>query len=184
MPKISRRSVHFMRRFCAAGIVVSILCSGCGRGRDAATVASSRTGQAINGAQSQRTAPSAISKADCPRTGRWALCSVEKRLEQSGFVVSRVETGAHYRVGFSVVPVTYTLGRAHLEVFLYPDAAAAAREVAGLDTATAGPRGSRSQWPTPPTFVRSVNLIAVLLTNSPVQAERMSLALTAGPPQP
>ena len=163
---------------------MSILCSGCARGRDSATVASSRSGQVDNGAQSQRTAPSATSKSDCPRTGRWALCSVEKRLEQSGFVVSRVETGPHHRAGFSVVPVTYTLGHAHLEVFLYPDGAAAAREVAGLDTATAGPRGSKSQWPTPPTFVRSVNLIAVLLTDSPVQAERMSLALTAGPPQP
>jgi hypothetical protein len=32
--------------------------------------------------------------------------------------------------------------------------------------------------------VRSANLAAVFLTDSPVQAERLTLAITAGPPQP
>jgi hypothetical protein len=35
-----------------------------------------------------------------------------------------------------------------------------------------------------PTFVRSANLAAVFLTDNPTQAERFTLALTAGAPQP
>src|SRR2546423_12644450 len=135
-----------MRRCRAAGIVASILCSGCGRGRVAATVASSRSGQVVNAAQSQRTAPSATSKADCPRTGKWALCSVEKRLEQSGVVLKRVSGLAPWRAGFSVKPAVYALGRSRLEVFIYPDVATLKRDIAAIDTLSAGPRGAKTSW--------------------------------------
>lgn len=124
------------------------------------------------------------SKTTCARTGSWARCSVEKRLERSGFVV-RPDTGRPIRrPGFSVLPAVYTLGRSRLEVFLYSSSDAAAHDAAGLDTVVAAPRGSRGGWPAPPTFVRNTNLIAVFLTDSPVQAERLTLALGAGPPQP
>lgn len=103
---------------------------------------------------------------------------------QSGFVVHPVDSQAVRRPGFSVIPAIYYLGRARLEIFLYPSATAAANDAAGLDTTIAAPRGQRSPWPMPPTFVRSVNLIVVYLTDSPVQAERLTLALTAGAPQP
>ena len=84
------------------------------------------------------------------------------------------------------MPLSYMLGRSRLEVFLYPTAAAVAREASGLDTLLAGPRGAPSQWGVgmQPTFVRTANLIAVFLTDNPTQSERLSLALTAGPPQP
>jgi hypothetical protein len=122
----------------------------------------------------------------CPRTGLWAQCSVEKRLSQSGFVVRRVPDSAKRRSGFSVMPIPYILGRSRLDVFIYPTADAVTSETSRLDTALAGPRGVRSQWGVgvQPTFVRSANLIAVFLTDNPTQSERLSLALTAGPPQP
>jgi hypothetical protein len=120
----------------------------------------------------------------CPRTGKWALCSVEKRLEQAGFVVRPADGVAPRRAGFSVLPTAYILGHARLEVFVYPDESALARDIAGLDTLTASPRGRPNMWETAPTFVRSVNLAAVFLTDSPVQAERLTLAITAGAPQP
>jgi hypothetical protein len=69
-------------------------------------------------------------------------------------------------------------------VFVYPDEAALAKDIAGIDTLTASPRGSSSVWETTPTFVRSANLAAVFLTDSQVQAERLTLAITAGAPQP
>jgi hypothetical protein len=69
-------------------------------------------------------------------------------------------------------------------VFLYPTEAAANADVANLDTLIAAPRGARNPWEMMPTFVRSVNLIAVYLTENPTQAERLTLALTAGAPQP
>jgi hypothetical protein len=120
----------------------------------------------------------------CPGTGLWALCSVEKRLGQAGFVVTRADSPAPRRPGFSVPPAAYTLGRGKLEVFVYPDARSLARDWSQLDTTSASPRGKVTAWGIPPTLVRSANLAAVYLTDSPVQAERLSLALTAGPPQP
>ena len=116
-------------------------------------------------------------------TDLWALCSVEKRLVQSGFVVKRMAETPR-RAGFSVPPTVYTLGHSRLEVFIYPDEATLTREVAKIDTVTAAPRGAPSPWDTPPEFVRSANLAAVFLTDSPQQAERLMLALTAGAPQP
>ena len=122
---------------------------------------------------------------ECPRTGQWALCSVERRLIQSGFVIRRVNGGPPRRAGFSVLPAVYTLGRSRLEVFIYPSEATLAADVAKIDTATAAPRGVKNPWPFfSPTFVRSANLAAVFLTDNPTQAERLTLALTAGAPQP
>lgn len=129
-------------------------------------------------------ASSAPTKSPCPRTGRWALCSIETRLTQSGFVVRRVRGDVPRRAGFSVPPVVYTLGRTRLEVFIYPNESTLAADVAKLDTTFAAPRGTRNPWLMIPTFVRSANLAAVLLTDNPTQAERFTLALTAGAPQP
>jgi hypothetical protein len=82
------------------------------------------------------------------------------------------------------MPAVYTLGHSRLEVFVYPDEAALARDFAALDSLTASPRGKPGTWEAVPTFVRSANLAAVFLTDSPVQAERLTLAITAGAPQP
>jgi hypothetical protein len=122
---------------------------------------------------------------DCPHDGRWALCSVERRLKQSGYVVKRVEQDSIRRAGFTVKPVVYTLGRSKIEIFLYQDSASVARDVAKLDTLSVGPVGKPSQWgDIPPTLIRSANMAAVILSASAVQTERIMLALTAGPPQP
>jgi hypothetical protein len=83
-----------------------------------------------------------------------------------------------------VAPAAYTLGHSRLEVFVYPDEAALAKDIASIDTLTASPRGRPSTWEMTPTFVRSANLAAVFLSDSPVQAERLTLAITAGAPQP
>jgi hypothetical protein len=123
-------------------------------------------------------------KSACPHTGMWAICSVENRLRQSGFVAKRVEGKPPARAGFSVTPIIYTLGSSRLEVFLYPDEAALARDIAKLDTVTVAPIGTAGSWETPPLLIRSGNLAAILLSQKPRQAERLSLALTAGAPQP
>lgn len=108
---------------------------------------------------------------------------MEKRLEQSGFVLRKVDGESPHRLGFTVPPVVYMLGRARLEIFLYPDETALTRDLASMDTAVAAPRGQKNDWEIPPRFVRSGNLIAVFLTRNEQQAERLTLALTAGPPQ-
>jgi hypothetical protein len=71
-----------------------------------------------------------------------------------------------------------------LEVFVYPNESALAADVAKIDTVSVAPRGTPNKWSIPPTFVRSGNLAAVFLTDNATQAERLTLALTAGAPQP
>ena len=120
----------------------------------------------------------------CPRTGLWAPCSVEKRLTQAGFVVRRADAPVSRRSGFNVAPAAYALGHSRLEIFIYPTQASANADAAKLDTVYAAPRGTTNPWGVVPTFVRSANLLAVFLTDNPTQAERLTLALTAGAPQP
>ena len=164
-----------------AAITLFLACGGPSR-RDQPAQAAAPESSAV----STSAADSSASSNPCPRTGLWAQCSVEKRLSQSGFVVRRVPDSTKRRRGFSVMPIAYILGRSRLDVFIYPTADAVTRDVNGLDTTMAGPRGSPNQWGfgVQPTFVRSANLIAVFLTDNPTQSERLSLALTAGAPQP
>ena len=127
--------------------------------------------------------PAGSASSPCPRTGRWATCSLEKRLEQSGFVLRKPAGENPRRLGFSVAPLVYSLGRARLEVFIYPDEPALGRDLAQMDTTVAAPRGKTNDWEIPPRFMRSANLAAVFLTRNEQQAERVTLAITAGPPQ-
>lgn len=162
-------------------------------GSDSSTVTSSpqsttplATSSSLVSATASAPAASSTPKGpDCPRTGKWALCSVERRLGQSGFVVKRVVGDPPHRAGFSIVPAVYMLGRSRLEVFIYPSESAVSADVAKIDTLSAAPKGASNPWPFfSPTFVRSANLAAVFLTDNATQAERLTLALTAGAPQP
>jgi len=119
----------------------------------------------------------------CAHNGLWAACSLERRLKQSGFVVKKLDESPA-RAGFSIKPVVYSLGASRLEVFFYDDEKAAGKEMLGLDTIAVAPRGSQPAWPLTPMLIRSANLAAVLLTENQRQAERVVLAITAGPPQP
>lgn len=118
----------------------------------------------------------------CEHTGLWAECSLERRLKQSGFVVKKLDETAA-RAGFAIKPIVYSLGASRLEVFFYDDEKSAVKDVIQLDTIAVAPKGSRAAWPSTPTFIHSANLVAVLLTQNQRQAERVVLAITAGPPQ-
>jgi hypothetical protein len=177
-----------MKEFPGWLILALAVFTACTRSSSESAGTASSTAAASNGVTASR--PEVATKgasvtAGCPRTGKWALCSVEKRLAQSGFVVRRLNGDAPHRAGFSVTPVVYTLGRSRLEVFIYPSESALAADVAKIDTVSAAPPGAKNPWPFfSPTFVRSANLAAVFLTDNATQAERLTLALTAGAPQP
>lgn len=119
----------------------------------------------------------------CEHTGLWAECSIERRLKQSGFVVKMLDEKPE-RAGFSVRPSVYSLGSSRLEVFIYPDEKALAHDLSLMDTLAVAPRGSTATWPSSPMLIRSANVAAVLMTQNQRQAERVVLAITAGPPQP
>src|SRR5882724_9971375 len=120
-----------MKEFSVFSLALFAFTGGCSRsGADSSASASSTlvisTRDTLAGRAS---AASSTDTSSCPRTGLWARCSVEKRLEQSGFVVNPVKGVASRRAGFSVLPSVYTLGRSRLEVFLYSSQQAAARDV-------------------------------------------------------
>ena len=167
-------------------ILICAFVAGCGRSSDrVASTDSSHAGEiSLSSSVPAATVSSgAQPSSPCPRTGKWALCSVEKRLERSGFVVRPVPGDVPRRAGFSVAPAAYRLGQSRLEVFVYADEQTLSRDVEKLDTVTVAPRGAAGNWGAVPTFVRSGNLVAVFLTDNATQAERLSLALTAGAPQ-
>jgi hypothetical protein len=167
-------------------ILICALVAGCGQSSERAASFDSSHANEISlssGTPIAAADSGAKSSTPCPRTGKWAVCSVEKRLERSGFVVRPVAGDPPRRAGFSVAPTVYRLGRSRLEVFIYADEASLARDVARLDTVTVAPRGAANNWGGIPTFVRSANLVAVFLTDNAAQAERLTLALTAGAPQ-
>lgn len=120
----------------------------------------------------------------CPANGLWATCSVEKRLRQSGFVARRVEGESPKRPGFGVRSIAYKMGSGRLELFLYSDERALAKDMAAIDTVIVAPPGTVPPWESPPILIRSANLAAVFLTSNARQVERLTLALTAGAPQP
>ncbi len=177
--------LNSMTRFPALLLLTPAALTACSRSSSESAGSASSTATTANSviASNPATGTSAPTGSPCPRTGIWALCSVEERLEQSGFVVRRVAGEAPRRPGFSVAPVVYTLGRSRLEVFIYPSESALSADVTKIDTVSAAPRGAANSWPTAPTFVRSGNLAAVFLTDNGTQAERLTLALTAGAPQ-
>lgn len=163
-------------------VALTLLAGACKKSDDTAATASV---QAAPPAVTSPRPTSQTSQNDCPHTGRWAICHVERRLRQSGFVAKRLDEETPKRPGFSVKPLAYSLGRSRVEIFLYETAADLANDMAALDTVLAVPRGSTATpWESPPTLVRSGNLAAVLLASSPQQAERFMNAITAGAPQP
>ncbi len=118
----------------------------------------------------------------CPHTGAWSLCAVRERLDHAGLVALPAPDSIVRRPFFAASGVVYALGQAQLEVYVYADSARLARDVAAMDTVAVAGRGQKGDWPAPPTFIRSSNLLAVLLTANERQIERVQLALTAGPP--
>jgi hypothetical protein len=165
-------------------LVAAVLLAACTSSRPASSTDTTATAAPTVQQAVPATSQTAVAS-DCPHDGKWALCSIERRLKQSGYVVKRVDQDTVNRAGFSVKPTVYTLGRSRVEIFLYKDSASVAHDVAKLDTLAVGPVGKPSQWGAiPPMLIRSANIAAVILSGSAVQTERIALALTAGPPQP
>lgn len=120
----------------------------------------------------------------CPRDGLWHACSVERRLELSGLRPRLVDSVTRIP-GIALDAQLWQIGRQSLRVVLFESDTKAAAAMATLDSARAAPIGDGSVvWPERPTVIRSANLVALMLGGSDRQIERVSNALTAGPPQP
>jgi hypothetical protein len=166
---------------CGAAFVITV--SSCNRDTDSRSDRMADSSHSSAQVTTTVTPPMARAGNSCEHTGLWAECSIERRLKQSGFVVKKLDEETK-RAGFSVTPTVYSLGSSRLEVFIYDDEKSLRDDIASLDTVAVAPKGTTASWPSPPTFIRSANLAAVLLTQNQRQAERVILSITAGPPQP
>ena len=64
-----------------------------------------------------------------------------------------------------------------VEMFIYGDANAAARDVDQLDTLVVGPRGQHVVWRKPPALVNANNLVLIVLTADPAVRTRVRNAI-------
>lgn len=124
-------------------------------------------------------------KPACPKTGHWSPCQVRTRLDQAGVAPRTADaSGLDDLPRLGAAPIIYQVGSAGLAIYLFPDTAARARASRSLDTARfiapARPLSMRGEA----TAIQSDNLLALLFSRNEQQRERVSDALTAGPPQP
>jgi hypothetical protein len=129
-------------------------------------------------------AATAGSDATCPATGYWARCSVLYRLERAGLAPHLDSTATPEETSLTGQAFIVKIGSlARLEVFLYPDSAARLADEKKLDKsklvdATAPQTIQRER-----TLIENANLVGLLTSINAHQRERVSDALTAGPPQ-
>ena len=172
--------LHWSRRSVIVGLVAMVSCS---RGTPRTTDSSSAAASDASPRSGVATQPAG--KGPCPATGLWAECSAFQALDRAGLAPRRDSTAGPVRMDPLTRPGTrYLLGGAELDVFVYPSEADRARDEARLDKhqfieATDEPtlRGE-------PTIIRNANLLAILRSRNDHQRERVSDALSAGPPQP
>ena len=128
---------------------------------------------------------SAVSSAPlvCPNTGAWMPCSVIYRLERSGLAPVR-DSSAVTEPPLSFPGVLLHLGRGELELYIYGSASERERDQSRLDASKYVVYPAPMPMRPVPTLITSANLIAVLHSRNDHLRERVSDAITAGPPQP
>lgn len=163
--------------------VVFAICFGaCGKRERAIDTSAASAPSAVT-PESIASAPAG--KPPCPATGLWAECSAFDALDRAGLAPRRDSSTGTLRMDPLTRPGTrIVLGGAQLDLFIYPSAAERGRDEARLDKhqfieATDEPtlRGEA-------TLIRNENLLAILHSRNDHQRERVSDALSAGPPQP
>ena len=127
-------------------------------------------------------APPTAAKPICPATGSWQVCSVVERLERAGLAPRR-EPNAVREPPLTTPGIALLLGRSELRIFLYPDRVTRERDQSRLDSAKYVAASQPLSMQAEPTVIASENLLAILRSRSDHQRERVSDALTAGPPQ-
>ncbi len=177
-----------------------LVVAACGGGKaDSSPIATSRVSDTLPSVpESARTATDSSAARDsarvvdsivaairaCPRDGAWHECSLERRIQMSGFRTVRADSVARIP-GVDRDGTLWLLGRQSLHVIFFASASAAEQAMQTLDSSRAAPRAdTAAYWPERPTLIRSANALAVLVGGSDRTVERIANAITAGPPQP
>lgn len=157
--------------------LTAMLLVACGRGAD--TRAPAANSPAVN----RQTAAGGGRTAEppCPPSGLWATCNVIDRLERAG-LAPRADTVAVVEPPLTPRGTQVRVGNALLQLYVYPDWRAREREQRLLDKAKYVSFDAPTMQ-SQPTLIYSVNLIAILHSRNDHLRERVSDAITAGPPQ-
>lgn len=167
-----------MRSYCRLAVALTI-------------VASCTSQEHRVGADSLASAPEAsqaavgpTGKAACPATGRWAECTVFDRLDHAGLAPRRDSSAGVIELSPLAQRGTRLLvGNAEMDVFIYPDPGGRERDEARLDKSKFIEATDEPTLRGEATLIRNGNLLAVLRSRNDHQRERVSDALSAGPPQ-
>jgi hypothetical protein len=122
-------------------------------------------------------------KPACPGTGHWSACAVLKRLEAAG-VAPQKTAELPDLPPLGAAPELYKVGRSGLAVYLFADSTARSRAARTLDSTRYVSAAKELTMRGETTAIQNDNLLALLFSRSEQQRERVSDALTAGPPQP
>jgi len=174
-----------MRPFCTLAAVALLVSAACGDGKrspasDSAGSATSPTARPASVAS----APLPAGKGPCPADGRWSECAVFQALDRAGLAPRRDSASG----SITLPPLNQSgtrllLGAAELDVFVYPDVAAREKDEGRLDRSKFIDATQEPTLRGEPTLIRNVNLLAVFNSRNDHQRERVSDALSAGPPQ-
>jgi hypothetical protein len=121
-------------------------------------------------------------KPPCPATGAWAACHVFDRLDRSG-LAPRKDTTVVTEAPLTPQGTQILVGNGKLELYFYPDVRTREREQGKLDKAKYVSFDAPTMQ-SQPTLIYNTNLIAILFSRNDHLRERVSDAITAGPPQP
>lgn len=106
------------------------------------------------------------------------------RLDHAGLAPRRDSaSGAPTLPPLTKLGTRYLLGASELDVFLFPDASTREREESRLDRSKFIEASDEPTLRGEPTIIRNANLLAILHSRNDHQRERVSDALSAGPPQ-
>jgi hypothetical protein len=162
-----------MRAFLLAlAVCLVVACKGREENKPAPVAAAASDSTAVNSKGSA-----------CPQDGKWHECSAIYRLERAGLAPRRDSVPAAEKE-LSRPGLLIHVGNSELELFLYPDEAARALDEKKLDTAQFIDPSREPTIRRERTIIRSANLLGLLKSLNSHQRERVSDALTAGPPQP
>lgn len=167
-----------MRVYCRLAVV--LIAAACG-GRDHQRVAADSLPPTPAPTQAA-TAPAG--KASCPATGQWSECAVFDRLDHAGLAPRRdTSAGVVELAPLKQRGTRLLVGNSELDVFIYPDTVSRSRDEAGLDRSKYIEASAEPTLRGEATLIRNANLLAVLRSRNDHQRERVSDALSAGPPQ-
>ena len=112
------------------------------------------------------------------------MCSVVGRLDRAGLVPRHDTAVTSTEPPLSATGTLVRVGNGELELYVYPDEATRVREQRLLDASKYLKFDAPQTMKPLPTLISNANLLAVLHSRNDHLRERVSDAITAGPPQP